>query len=127
MPSVLRVQLETLANFLGSIIILRDRPYRIGDLIVVDDQEGFRIRTCYDSQLSIPNSATVNATVDNKGRRRYRLVRTFASITYDTPPERVEAFLEGIRDIIRNDESTRKDYFNVALHEFGSHSLEIML
>ena len=127
---------DTLANFLGSIIIMWDRPYQIGDWIVVGDKEGMvedigfrstRIRSFYDSQLSIPNSDTVNATVDNMGRRKYRRIRTFVSVTYDTPAEKIEAFLEGIKNIIRANPTTRKDYFNVVLHDFGSHSLDIML
>jgi len=127
---------ETLANFLGSITIMWDRPYRIGDWIVVGEQEGMvedigfrstRIRTFYDSLLSIPNSDTVNAAVDNMGRRKYRRIRSFVSITYDTPAEKIEAFLEGIKNILLANPTTRKDYFNVVLHELGAHSLEIML
>jgi small-conductance mechanosensitive channel len=127
---------ETLANFLSSITIMWDRPYQIGDSIVVGEQEGtvedigFRstkIRTFYDSVLSIPNSDTVNATVDNMGRRRYRRIRTFLSINYETPAETVEAFLEGIKNIIRANPNTRKDYFNVVLHNLGGNGFEIML
>lgn len=61
---------ETLANLLGSLAIMLDRPFRIGDWIKMDGKEGpvedigfrsTRIRTFYDSLLSVPNSVTVNA------------------------------------------------------------------
>ncbi|KAA6186113.1 mechanosensitive ion channel family protein [Thiohalocapsa marina] len=127
---------ETLANLLGSISIMLDRPFRIGDWIKIGNDEGTvedigfrttRIRTFYDSLLSVPNSVTTNATIDNMGRRKYRRVRTFVDIRYDTPPAAIEAFLEGIKEVIKANPCTRKDYFHVVLHDFGPHSLKIML
>jgi len=127
---------ETLANFLGSIMIMFDRPFRIGDWIKVGDSEGtvqdigFRstkIRTFYDSVLSIPNAETVNVAVDNMGMRQFRRVRTVLQVTYDTPVDRLESFVEGIKVIIRANPHTRKDYFHVVFNDFGAHSLDIMV
>jgi len=127
---------ETLANLFGSLMIMFDRPYRIGDWIKLGDNEGTvedigfrstRIRTFYDSLLSIPNSESVSMPIDNMGMRSYRRVYTTIGIRYDTPPERIEAFLEGIKRIIQANPMTRKDYFHVVLNNFGPSSLEIML
>jgi MscS family membrane protein len=127
---------ETLANLLGSIAIMLDRPFAIGDWIKLNGVEGTvedigfrstRIRTFYDSQLSVPNSSTMAATIDNMGRRTYRRVYTTLAIRYDTPPERVEAFVEGIKAVIMATPSTRKDYFHVVLNDFAPSSFNIML
>ncbi|MBK5938096.1 mechanosensitive ion channel protein MscS [Halochromatium roseum] len=127
---------ETLANLLGSIAIMLDRPFAIGDWIKLNGVEGTvedigfrstRIRTFYDSQLSVPNSSTMAATIDNMGRRTYRRVYTTLAIRYDTPPERIEAFVEGIKAVIMATPSTRKDYFHVVLNDFAPSSLDIML
>ncbi|MGC9457164.1 MAG: mechanosensitive ion channel family protein [Halothiobacillaceae bacterium] len=127
---------ETLANLLGSIAIMLDKPFRVGDWVRIGSDEGTvedigfrttRIRTFYDSELSIPNSTTTNATIDNMGRRAYRRILTYVDVRYDTPPSAIEAFLEGIKEIIKANPSTRKDYFHVVLHDFGPHSLRIML
>lgn len=127
---------ETLANLLGSLAIMLDRPFRIGDWIKIGDDEGTvedigfrstRIRTFYDSLLSIPNATTVNAVIDNMGQRTYRRVYTRLNIRYDTPPEKIEAFLQGITEIIEANPNTRKDEFHVVLNDFGPHSLSIML
>jgi len=126
----------TLTDVFGSLMILADRPYRIGHWVKIGDKEGTvesigirstRIRTFYDSVLSIPNSKAVSSIVDNMGRRRYRRVRTQIGIRYDTPPERIEAFLEGIKRIIQTNQTTRKDYFHVVLNDFGPDHLAVLL
>ncbi|MCF7991473.1 MAG: mechanosensitive ion channel family protein [Thiohalocapsa sp.] len=127
---------ETLANLFGSLAIMLDRPFRIGDWIKLGESEGTvedigfrstRIRTFYDSLLSVPNSLTVNAAIDNMGQRTYRRVYTTLGIRYDTPPARIEAFLEGIKEIIRDHPATRKDVFHVVLNDLGAHSIDVML
>lgn len=127
---------ETLANLLGSLAIMLDRPFRIGDWIKIGSDEGTvedigfrstRIRTFYDSLLSIPNAVTVNAVIDNMGQRTYRRIYTRLNLRYDTPVELTQRFIAGIKAIIERHPATRKDYFHVVLHDLGPHSLEIML
>jgi len=127
---------ETLANFLGSVMIMVERPFRVGDWIKVAGHEGTvedvgfrstRIRTFHNSLITIPSSEMVTAAIDNMGMRRYRRVRTVLQITYDTPSETVETFVEGIREIIRSHPTTRKDYFHVVFHDFGAHSLDVLV
>ena len=45
----------------------------------------------------------------------------------DTPPERIEAFCEGIREIVRQHPYMRKDYYHVYFHEFADASLNILV
>ncbi|MCP4638992.1 MAG: mechanosensitive ion channel family protein [bacterium] len=127
---------DTVANIFGSLTILLDRPFQIGDWVIVGDVEGSvesvgirstRIRTFYNSLISLPNSQLISATVDNMGARRYRRVSTKLGVTYDTPPEKIEAFCEGVRELIRQHPYTRKDYYHVWLNEFASDSLNILL
>ncbi|MBC7203756.1 MAG: mechanosensitive ion channel family protein, partial [Pusillimonas sp.] len=126
---------ETLANLLGSMMIMFDRPYQIGDYIRLGDDAGTvedigfrstRIRTFHDSVLSLPNANCVSMPVDNLGRRVYRRVSTTIGIRYDTPPERIEAFVEGIKEIVLANPYTRKDFFHVYLNDFGSSTLNIL-
>ena len=127
---------DTIENFFGSVAVILDRPFEVGDWVQIDSLEGTveelglrstRIRTFYNSLVTVPNSVLVRATVDNFGKRRYRRYRTMLNITYDTPPERIDAFCEGVREIIREHPYTRKDYYHVYLNEFGAHSLDILL
>ncbi len=127
---------DTLGNFFGSITVLFDRPFGIGDWIVVGDVEGMvervgfrstRVRTFYNSMVTLPNSYIVNTQVDNYGARRYRRARIMLSITYNTPPEKIDAFCEGIRELIRLHPYTRKDYYHVYFNKFAASSLDILL
>ncbi len=127
---------DTIENFFGSVAVVLDRPFEVGDWVVIDDVEGTveevgfrstRVRTFYNSEITVPNATLVRATVDNYGRRRYRRVKTHIGIQYDTPPDKIVAFTEGIRELIRTHPYTRKDYFQVWLHEFAGSSLNILL
>lgn len=127
---------DTLANFFGSIMLVLDRPFDIGDVIVSGDIEGTvvevgfrstRIRTFYDSIITVSNGELMNRSIDNWGKRRYRRLSTTLGLEYDTPAEKVEAFCEGVRQLILSHKHTRKDYFNVYFTNFGASSLDIQL
>ncbi|MEA3275164.1 MAG: mechanosensitive ion channel family protein [Pseudomonadota bacterium] len=104
----------TLDGFLDSI----NRAH----VLVMETNAGLRA-----TPPTIPNSEAVSKNIDNMGMRTYRRVYTKVGIRYDTPPERVEAFLEGIKRIIQANPTTRKDYFHVVLNDFGPDSLVVML
>ncbi len=127
---------ETIANLFGSVTVLADRPFVIGDWIKTGDIEGTvesvgmrstRIRTFYNSLVTIPNNNLTTAVIDNMGARYYRRYRTFLSVPLTTEPERIDAFCEGVRELIRRHPYTRKDLFYVYLHEFKPSSLDILL
>ncbi|MEZ4814910.1 MAG: mechanosensitive ion channel family protein [Bdellovibrionota bacterium] len=127
---------DTAANFFGSIMIFLDRPFRVGDWVKFGEYEGTveaigfrstRMRTFYDSQIYVPNSIVANSHVDNMGRRRFRRAVAKLGVTYDTPPQKLEAFLEGIKNIIVANPFTRKDFFHVVFNEYGNFNLEIMV
>jgi MscS family membrane protein len=127
---------DTAANFFGSVMILWDQPFKVGDWIKSKDAEGTveeigfrstRLRSFYNSEVSIPNSQLANANIDNMGRRRFRRIVSNLGVTYDTPPEKMEAFLEGLKNIIKANEYTRKDYYHVVFSGYGPSSLDIML
>jgi MscS family membrane protein len=127
---------DTVANLFGSLTVLVDRPFEIGDWIVTDGAEGSvetvgmrstRVRTFYNSLITIPNSNLTTAVVDNMGRRHYRRIKTTLGLQYDTPPAKIEAFCEGVRELIRRHPYTRKDYYHVYFNQFSASSLDVLL
>ncbi|MCP4994948.1 MAG: mechanosensitive ion channel family protein [Gammaproteobacteria bacterium] len=127
---------DMVQNLFGSITVLMDRTFSVGDWIVVDGVEGSvesigfrstRVRTFYNSLVTVPNSKFITADVDNMGERSYRRLSCKLSLTYDTPPDRIEAFCEGARELIRQHPYMRKDYYQVYLNELGASSLDVLL
>jgi MscS family membrane protein len=127
---------DMVQNLFGSITILLDRTFSVGDWIVVGDVEGSvesigfrstRVRTFYNSLITMPNSRFITAAVDNMGARRYRRMKCKLSLTYDTPPDRIEAYCEGVRELVRQHPYMRKDYFHVYFNEFAAASLDILV
>ncbi len=127
---------DTLKNFFGSVNVVLDRPFQVGDWVRVGDTEGTieavglrstRIRTFYNSEITVPNSSLMTTAIDNMGRRRYRRISTQLGVLYSTTPEQLDAFCEGIRELIRQHPYTRKDYFHVYVNQFSASSIDILL
>lgn len=126
---------DSVRNLFGSIMIFLDRPFQIGDAINLGDVSGSveevgirstRIRTFHNSLVSVPNGKVADMTIDNMGSRVYRRFNMKIGVTYDTPPEKIEAFVEGLQQIIAQHPKSRKDSFEVRLNEFGDSALLIL-
>jgi small-conductance mechanosensitive channel len=96
-------------NFIGGLIMLAERPVRLGERIIfgnfdgVVEDVGFRctkLRTATDHLITIPNSTLVNDSIENAARRR--TIRRLWNITIpaDTPRDRVAAAVQAIRDVL---------------------------
>jgi MscS family membrane protein len=127
---------DSIANLLGSLLILLEKPFSIGHSIRVSGSEGTvehvgfrstRIRTADNSLISIPNNAVVNATVENLSLRGMRRQRFFLQITYDTSREKVEELVEGVRHLILEHPLTNKTNFQVRFNNFSESSLDILV
>lgn len=127
---------DTVANLFGSLMIFIDKPFQIGDSIQVGSVEGTveevgfrttRVRTYQNSLITLPNSIVTNSAIDNLGARQKRRYKTTLGLTYDTPPEKVAAFCEGVRAIIASLEGMNHDSYYVEFHSFGESSLNIMV
>lgn len=126
---------DTVANFFGSITIFSDRPFVVGDRVVIEgadgmvEEVGFRstkIRTLAGHQVTIPNSKLSNSMVENIGRRPFIRRLTNITVTYDTPPDKVERAVAIIREILGSTEHVMDDWF-VAFNEFNDWSLNIVM
>ncbi len=127
---------DTVANFFGSIMIFVDKPFQIGDWIVIGNVEGTveevgfrttRVRTFYNSLVTVPNASITNSNVDNYGMREYRRYTTKLGLSYDTPPPKVQAFCEALRAVISGMPGMRRDYYMVEFHGFGDSTLNVLL
>lgn len=128
---------DTLKNFFGSLVIFADKPFEMGDRIVVDGYDGpveevgfrsTRVRTLDGHLVTIPNGALANKTLQNIGKRPYIKRTANITITYDTPPDKVERAVEMIQEILHNHEGMNPDFPpRVYFNEFNDVSLNIMM
>jgi MscS family membrane protein len=127
---------DSLANLLGSMLIMLEKPFRVGQVIRVSGSEGTvedvgfrstRIRTLDNSLISIPNNTVVNATVENLSLRVMRRQRFFVQITYDTPRDKVEELAARITELITDHPMTNKTNIQVRFNDFAESSLNILV
>ncbi|HIL52835.1 MAG TPA: mechanosensitive ion channel family protein [Planctomycetes bacterium] len=127
---------DSIENLFGTVTVLLDKPFQLGDWITVGDIDGSveavgfrstRVRTFYQSLITVPNSRFISAHVDNMGERRYRRIKTSVGLAYGTPALRIEAFCEGVRELIRKHPYTRKDYYHVYMNSLSASSLDVLV
>jgi MscS family membrane protein len=109
---------DTIRNFFGSLMIFADKPFNVGELIDLDGKLGSilevgvrttKIRTLDGHVLTVPNGNLANMTIHNIGKRQY-IRRVFdVTITYDTPPEKVDRALEILKEILDDHEGMNPD------------------
>jgi MscS family membrane protein len=100
---------DSLKNFFGSVTILLDRPFQVGDRIVFGgyegqiDEIGFRstkIRTTAGHLVTIPNSKIGSDPVENISRRPY-IRRSFNLVlAAGTPSAKVQQALTIVRGLL---------------------------
>jgi MscS family membrane protein len=127
---------DTVKNLIGTIMIFLDKPFHIddwieaGEVVGTVEQVGFRstrVRAADTSVYQIPNSKLSEIVINNKGLRLFRRYNTNLGLRYDTPPELIEAFVKGVREIIIAHPETRSDSYNVEFTGFGDSALLIMV
>lgn len=128
---------DTLKNFFGSIMIMMDKPFVVGDRVVVDGVDGpvqdigfrsTRIRTLTGHLVAVPNEKMARINIENIGRRPSIRRLTNITITYDTPREKVERALTIIREILNNHEGMDPEFPpRVYFNEFNDASLNLMM
>lgn len=126
---------HTLANLLGSLIIMFEKPFRVGHSIkagaiegVVEDV-GFRstrIRTLQNSVVSVPSSDLVNQSIENMTTRKFRVARRQLHVDLQTPIHTLETFIDGIRSIIQEGGHTDRDKPEVILRSISHKGYEVM-
>ena len=115
---------ETVGNIFGSMNILFDRPFQLGDSIKVAGYEGeveevgfrsTRIRTPHDSVVTIPNSNLQTTYLDNMGARRSVVFEANISLVVTTPPAQIAAFCAALEVILYDQKETRKNSVQVGI------------
>jgi MscS family membrane protein len=101
---------DTLANLFGSIVLFMDRPFRVGNWVIISGTEGVvedigirstRIRTFKDTVVTIPNATVANASAENVHSFRKRRLYFTMELRFDTPTKTVREAVKRMRQILK--------------------------
>lgn len=107
-----------LGDLFNYFVIFFDRPFEIGDFIVVDDKRGnveyvgiktTRIKSISGEQIIISNSDLTNSRVHNFKRMEKRRILFTLGVTYQTTPAQLKEIPEIIKKIITDQPDAQMD------------------
>lgn len=108
---------EAIGNIFGSIGLLGDKVYKIGEYISFGEYEGTvekinlrstTIRTLAGFPVNIPNNILANKEITNISKVNRRRIDISVDIEYSTPNDKIDKALEILKDIAEKDEKIMK-------------------
>ena len=127
---------DSLANIFGSLVIITERPFVIGDWISANNVEGivesitFRstcIRTFYQELVYVPNNLLSNTPIINYTQRQKYRIQFMLGLTYSTTREQMQEVCQQIRNLCERLDEIYNDGIDVNFFEFGDSSLNIRI
>ena len=124
---------DTAKNIFAGMMILFDRPFKIGELITIDGTTGYvedmgirstKLRTYSGQLVVIPNYKTADSNLTNITREPSRRIELNVGLTYSTTPEQMRQAMDILRKLpssVGGIEEKVKVYFT----SFGDFSLNI--
>ncbi|MBR6804097.1 MAG: mechanosensitive ion channel [Paludibacteraceae bacterium] len=124
---------DTAKNIFAGMMILFDRPFKIGELITIDGTTGYvedmgirstKLRTYSGQLVVIPNYKTADSNLTNITREPSRRIELNVGLTYSTTPEQMRQAMDILRKLpssVGGIEDKVKVYFT----SFGDFSLNI--
>ena len=127
---------DTIANLFGSVTILIDRPFRVGDWITLQGADGVveeiglrstRIRTFAKTVISIPNEELANSTVENHTLMPKRRIKFNVGVTYDATVGQMREAVARIEAYLRGNPDIDQVFMLVKFTTFSNSSLDIFV
>ncbi len=125
---------STIANFIGGLTLLADKPVQVGDFCRFDGKLGtveglglrsVKVRSLDRTVYAIPNAEFVNLPLENFTRRDHILLKTILQLRYETTPDQLRWVLAKIRGLLIQHPRVLRDPSRARFVGFGAHSLDI--
>lgn len=122
---------NVLGDLLASLSITLDKPFVVGDFVIVGDFMGAveyigikstRLRSLSGEQIVMSNADLLSSRLRNYGRMAERRVVFTLSVTYETPQEKLEQLPALIRRTVERESGVRFDRSHFA--RYGASSLD---
>ncbi|MFD1851704.1 mechanosensitive ion channel family protein [Oceanobacillus bengalensis] len=127
---------DALANFLGGIVIISEKPFTIGDWILTPSVEGtveditFRttkIRTFADALVAVPNAQLANEPITNWSKMNKRQITFNLALSYETPKEKLQTIVQKIESLVKNHPGIDPETIFVKFDTYNDSSLDVFL
>ena len=127
---------EAIGNVFGSLGLLGDRVYKIGDYIKFDDIEGYvekinlrstSIRTLDNFVVNVPNNTIANEAITNVSKCKKRKIDIIVGVEYGTSNEKLDRAVEILKEIAANDEKIIGSGMFTSIEELADSSINIRL
>ncbi len=127
---------DTIANLFGSIVVAIDQPFKLGETVKIGANTGLvediglrstKLRLVDKSLVVIPNKLVSSEAIVNLSRFTARRVEQVLTLTYDTAPAQMEALVQEIRGLIRNEAEVEQTSVQVYFRDFSASSLDLWL
>lgn len=109
---------NVLGDLFASLSIVLDKPFVVGDFLIIDDYLGTveriglkttRLRSLSGEQIVVSNGDLLNSRIRNYKRMFERRIVFTVGVVYGTPADQLEAIPDMIREIVEAQEQTRFD------------------
>ena len=119
-----------LSDVFASFSIFFDKPFEVGDFIIVGDNLGVvktvgikstRIQSLWGQEVVIPNKELTSARINNYKKMERRRVQFSFGVVYDTSAEKLEEILKITKEIVDKIELAELD--RIHFKEYGDYSL----
>ncbi len=126
---------QTVADFFGTLAIIADKMYKIGDYVNISGVEGTvedvnmlstKIRTLDDFLVTVPNNNISSTTIINLSKARKRRINEVFGVTYDTSNDKLHEAMQIIRAVCEEHQNVTKDT-NVFIETLSASSIDIRL
>lgn len=127
---------ETASNIFSGIVILIDKPFAVGDWILVGDVEGevidinfrsIKIRSLDKTVSIITNSKVCSSTIVNCAMRSTRPYKFTLGVTYNTSRAKLEQLMADLTAMLEASPSVEKGSALVRLTSFGDSSINLLV
>ena len=124
---------KTLENLFGGLMLIMDKPMRVGDFCRVADQTGTvediglrstRIRTLSRTVVSVPNGQLAVMNVENYSLRDKFWLRHQIGVRYETSADQLRYLLAGIRRLLYAHPRIERESARIRFIGFGGSSLD---
>ncbi len=125
---------DTLANVFGAIVVAIDQPFKVGEVVRIGANVGIvediglrstRIRMIDRSLMVVPNKTVAAETITNLSRFTGRRNEQVINLTYDTPPDAMDAIVEEFRQIILKEPGVDPTSVMVFFRDLSASSLDL--